>query len=207
MTGAIRMLAAAAVMISVGAEPSPVLRSGEVDITFVSARACEVTMTLAAEGVSELDHRIEAFEGSEVDLVEIKGARQVGETRTVGRTKSLVLQPLASTYGLRYRVAQPAHRDHRCPLWVPAVPTDGRSRAIDLEIDVPSSTIPGRTMPTVTWNGTHGTTTLGHLPAFVRVPFSAAGEPAEWDISRTMDVVTITLVVGVTALWVWRRKR
>ena len=206
MNGAISMLVAA-LMISTDVEAAPLLRSGEVRITVMSAIACDVTMTLTAEGVSELDHRIEALEGSEIDLVDVQGARQVGDTQTVGRTRSLVLQPSASTYRFRYRVAQPPHRDHRCPLWIPVAPTDGRSRTIRLEIDVPESTIPGQTMPPVTWNGTRGTVMLGHLPAFVRIPFSSAGEPVEWDISRTMDVVTTTLVVGASVLWFWRRKR
>ena len=201
------ILAATVMFSAQGVETTPLLRSGDIRITMVSAISCEVTMTLTAEGVSHLDHRIEAFEGSQVDLIDVQGARQVGDTQTVGRTRSLVLRPLESTYQFRYRVVQPAHRDHRCPLWVPAAPTDGRSRAIRLEIEIPASTIAGRSMPAVSWTGTRGSGTLGHVPAFVRIPFSSAGEPAEWDISRTMDVVTMTLFVGASALWFWRRKR
>jgi hypothetical protein len=202
------MLAATVMMLSTqSAEATPLLRSGDVRITMVSAISCDVTMTLTVEGVANVDHRIEAFEDSRVDLVEVQAARQVGDTQTVGRTRSLVLQPLESTYRFRYRVVQPAHRDHRCPLWVPAAPTDGRSRPIRLEIEIPTSTIAGRSMPAVSWTGTRGSGTLGHVPAFVRIPFSSAGEPAEWDISRTMDVVTMTLFVGASALWFWRRRR
>jgi hypothetical protein len=201
------ILAAAAMLSAQGVEATPRLRSADVRITMVSAIACDVTMTLTAEGVSGLDHRIETFEGSHLDLIEVQGAQQVGDTQPVGRTTSLVLQPLEPTYRFRYRVVQPAHRDHRCPLWVPVAPTDGRSRPIRLEIEIPAATIAGRSMPAVSWTGTRGIGTLGHVPAFVRIPFSSAGEPAEWDISRTMDVVTMTLFVGASALWFWRRRR
>lgn len=202
------IMAATAVLLAAQAVvAAPLLRSGEVHITVVSALACDVTMTLTAEGVSELDHRIEAFDGSHVDLVEVHAARPVGDTRIVGRTRSLVLQPLEPTYRFRYRAVQPAGRDHRCPLWVPAAPTDGRSRPVRLEIELPASTVPGRSMPGVTWTGTRGMATLGHIPAFVRIPFSSAGEGAEWDISRVMDIVTMTLFAGASAFWFWRMRR
>lgn len=186
---------------------APVLRAADVRITVTSPTSCDVTIALAVEGGAEVDHRIEAFEGSRIELAGIRGARQVDRVRMVGRSQSLVLRPDAESYEFGYRAVQPATREHRCPIWLPAVPTDGRSKAVRLEVDLPAATTPGPSMPAFTWTAAHGTTTLGHVPAVVLVPYTAEGEARGWGIDAMMDAFAIAVFAGATAIWIWRARR
>jgi hypothetical protein len=186
---------------------APVLRSADLQITITSPISCEVGVALTVDGVAEIEHRIEAFEGSRVALIGIRGARQVGDVRTIGRTQSLVLRPDQAAYGFRYRAVQPAPRLHRCPIWLPAVPTDGRSQAVRLQIDLPPATVAGSSMPAFAWTGVHGVATLGHVPAFVRVPYTQAGEARQWAIGPVMDALAIAAFAVATAVWTWRVRR
>jgi hypothetical protein len=186
---------------------APVLRSADLQITVTSPTSCDVAMELAVEGVSEIEHRIETFEGSRIDLVGIRGAQQVGDVRTIGRTQSLILRPDQPAYGFRYRAVQTASRVHRCPIWLPTVPTDGRSRPVRLDIDLPPATAAGTSMPAFTWTGVHGTKTLGHLPAVVRAPYTQEGEARGWGSDSMMDGLAIAVFVVATALWTWRVRR
>jgi hypothetical protein len=199
--------AACVVLAASAAIAAPVLRSADLQITVTSPTSCEVTVALSVEGVSEVEHRIEMFEGSRIELAAIRGARQVGELRAIGRTQSLVLRPDQSAYGFRYRAAQPASRMHRCPIWLPTVPTDGRSRPVRIEIDLPPATAAGDSMPAFTWTGAHGATALGHLPALVRVPYTWEGEARGWGISAVMDGLAIAAFAAATAVWTWRVRR
>lgn len=164
-------------------------------------------MVLAVEGAAEIEHRIETFEGSHIELVAVRGARQVGDVRAIGRTQSLVLWPDQAAYGFRYRALQSAGRVHRCPIWLPTVPTDGRSRAVRLGIDLPAATAAGTSMPAFTWTGVHGAATLGHIPAVVRVPYKREGEAHGWEIGAVMDALAIAVFAGATAMWAWRVRR
>lgn len=184
------------------------LRSADIDVTVASPTSCEVTMTLTIDEASEIEHRIEAFDGSQVELLAIRGARQVGEIRSVGRTRVLLLRPSEPAYTFSYRARQPESRAHRCPVWLPTVPTDGLTRSVRLDIELPpAATPPGSSLPTFAWTGAHGLATLGHVPAFVRVPYAREGDAPGWDLARIMDVATMAMFLGGTAFWVWRRRR
>ena len=174
------LIAACILLASSGAIAAPVLRSANLQITVMSPTSCEVGMALAVEGASEVEHRIETFEGSRIEIIGISGARQVGEVRAIGRTQSLMLRPDQAKYGFRYRAVQPAHRMDRCPIWLPTVPTDGLSRPVRLEVDLPPATAAGTSMPAFMWTGVHGAATLGHLPAVVRVPYTQEGDARGW---------------------------
>jgi hypothetical protein len=213
---------------SLDALAAPVLRSAEINITIVSPTACDVAMTLtidaeislqAGDGVpgnasgappqetAPIDHRIEAFDGSRVELIEARGARQAGDLRTIGRTRSLVLHVGRSPYELRYRVRQPDDRRGRCPIWLPAVPTDGRSRAVRLEVTLPTGTRPGSSMPALAWTSTRGVATLGHVPSFVRLSFAPVDASLGWDVAAVMDAAAVAVVAAASGVWVWRRRR
>jgi hypothetical protein len=183
-----------------------VLRSADIRISVTSPTSCEVTMAMTVEGGSEIDHRVEAFDGAGFDLMTIRDARQIRDPRAIGRTRSLVLRLDRPTYEFRYGVRQPEGRAYRCPLWLPAVPTDGQSRAVRLQIELPPATTPGSSFPAFTWSGTRGSTTLGHVPAFVRVAYGSQGEESGWDVGRVMDVAAIAVFVVASAWWVWRRR-
>jgi hypothetical protein len=188
------------------ASAAPVLRSADIRMVIRSADACEVTMTLAVEGGGPIDHRIEAREDSQITLGAVRGARQVSEPRTVGRTLSLVLETTTSEYSLSYSVQQP-RAQNRCPLWVPAAPADGVSRGVRINVELPPGMTAGGTMPAFTWNRPIGTTTLAHIPAFVRVPFAPEGESTIWDVSTAMDALAILVFAAASGIWMWRRRR
>jgi hypothetical protein len=163
-------------------------------------------MTLVVDSGSAIDHRLESPLGDTVDALRVQGTRETSEPRMVGRTRSLVLTPDQGAYTLSYRVQQAVARPHRCPLWLPTVPTTGASRAVTLHVELPSESIPGHTMPRFIWNGSAGIATLAHLPAFVLIPYSAPGEPVDWDVSTAMDVAAVAVFVGATVVWAWRRR-
>lgn len=190
-----------------GAAAAAMLRSAEAHIVMHSPTSCEVSLTLAMDGGTEVEHRIEVHEGSRVGLLDVRGASQMGDLRTIGRTLALVLAPEASSYTLRYTVQQPPNRSGRCPLWVPTVPTNGRARPVRLAVRLPANAAAVGTMPGFAWTGPEGTATVGHLPAFVHVPFAWPGTPAPWDIARIMDVVAVATLVGATVAWGRRRTR
>lgn len=190
----------------VPAAAAPVLRSAAVSIRIPSPTSCEVSMTLVVDGGSAIDHRLESPADTDVDALRIEGARATSEPQAIGSTRSLVLTPTQAAYTVSYRVQQSATRMHRCPLWLPAVPATGASGVVTLHVELPPGTDPRNTMPRFTWNGRAGTATLAHLPAFVLVPYSATGEPADWDVSTAMDVAAVSVFVGASAIWVWRRR-
>jgi len=201
------LIAACVLMASATLGAAPVLRAADLKIIVTSPTTCEVTMTLVIEGGSDVDHRIEAFEGSRVELGAIRGARQIDAVRTIGRTQSLVLRPDATSYQFSYHAQQPAGRTDRCPIWLPAVPTDGRSKVVRLELDLPAAANPGASMPAFTWTGAHGAATLGHLPAIVRVPYTREGEARGWGVDSMMDAVAIAVFAAATAVWALRARR
>ena len=199
--------AAAYVLIGgVIAQAAPVLRSAQIHIVVSSPTTCAVSMRLSIDGATDVEHRIEAFEGSQIDLVGVTDATRVGEPTTKGRTRSLVVRPGASSYEIRYTAQQAHDRRERCPLWLPTVPTDGRSRAVEIVVQLPDATTPRPSMPSFTWTRTSGLTTLAHVPAFVRVPYMHDGETPGWDLTTVIDWITVGTFAVATVLWFWRRR-
>jgi hypothetical protein len=187
---------------------APVLRSADVRITVTSPTTCEVTMILAVDGALEIDHRLDApAAAGGVELIEVQKAQRVGDLRTIGRTQSLVLRPDSPSYEFRYRARQADDRRYRCPIWLPAAPASGQSRAVHLQVDLPPASVHGGTMPAFNWTDGRGSTTLGSLPAFVHVPYVSGGESPGWSIGEVMDAVAIGMFAGASAIWVWRRRR
>jgi hypothetical protein len=184
---------------------APVLRRAEADVVFRSSTACTVELAVEVEGATEVEHRVELPRGGRVELLEVRGAVRRGEPHDVGRTRALILQPGSASYALRYTVEHPPDRPGRCPLWIPTVPTDGRSQAVSIRVRVPDGAEPVGTMPAFTWSGGEGRTVLGHLPAFVHVPYALAGEPAPWNVAAVMDVAAVATLLAATAAWFRRR--
>jgi hypothetical protein len=173
-------------------------------MVLTSPTTCDVAIIVTAEGAEQIDHRIEA---AHVDIVDVIGARRVGDVHSIGRTQSLVLQPERPTYELHYRAEQSTTKTARCPVWLPNIASDGVSRAVTLTVDLPAGSVPGSTMPGFTWTGTRGVATLGHLPAFAHVPFAPEGDAPPWGIGPTMDAIGVFLILLGIATWLWRWKR
>ena len=188
------------------AQAAAVLTSAAATIEFRSPTACTVALTVSVSGAVEVEHRLALGSGAAVELAGIEGADAVGPARDIGRTRAVVVRPRLSDYTIRYAVMNPESDAYRCALWLPTVPADGRSRNVRLFVLLPTGTTPGGSMPGFTWTGERGEATLGHLPAFVRVSFAAAGERPPWDVSRVMDIVTLLVLAVASGLWLRRAR-
>lgn len=199
---------AASALLAVPAAAAPVLTSAEASVRFTSPLECEVGLTLTVTGASDVEHRLEVLEGASVTIAGLEHAVEARPAHDIGRTRALTLAPSSAgaPYVLRYRVQQASSRPGRCPIWLPTAPAAGRGRDVRVTVQVPDGTVPSGTMPTLIWQGTTGIAVLPHLPAFVIVPWAAAGESRPWDISRVMDVVALTSLAVASALWMRRRK-
>jgi hypothetical protein len=189
-----------------------VLTRATIDIDMADGHACEVreAFTIDTPAAIEVDHRVQSPDGTIVELLGTDGAAPVGAPVARGRTQSIVI-PLAAgshAYTLHYRATFPTGTAFRCPLWIPAVAADGRSRAVELRATIPPAATPsGGAFPAFAWTGRRGSAILKHLPAIVRVPFAPAGQPASGpDIARVMDLVAMGLLVCGMALFAWRRR-
>jgi hypothetical protein len=191
------------------AAAAPVLTAAEAVIRFTSPLQCDVRLTLAVSGGADVEHRLELLEGARVELAGIEGATEARPAREIGRTRALVLTPTTpgASYTLAYRVAQSTTRPNRCPLWLPTAPADGRSRNVRLTVHLPGDTVASGTMPAFTWEGAVGTAVVPHLPAFVVVPFTGAGQTRPWDVSRVMDAVALGTLALASAVWLRRQQR
>ena len=203
-------------LLCVPVEAAAVLREAAISVAFQTPILCEVdaAFTIDQPDGGAVEHRIQVLEGGTVDLSEIDGPMGVsGRPATVGRTQSLVLRPTGDgpyMYRLRYRVTQPPDGAYRCPLWLPTTPADGRSRGIALSVSIPSGAVPGGGgLPPFSWLENQGTARLGHIPAFIRVPYSTAGDPAGAGpgITRVMDATALMALACGSAVFLWRRRR
>lgn len=188
------------------AQAAAVLTAADARIAFRSPMSCTVALTVSVSGAEEVEHRLALGSGAAVELIVIDGADAVSAARDIGRTRAVTVRPRQPAYTIRYAVMNADRDAHRCALWLPTVPADGRSRHVRLHVQVPPGAVPGASMPGFAWTGERGEATLGHLPAFVRVSFAAAGARPSWDVSRTMDLVTLLVLAGASALWLRRAR-
>jgi hypothetical protein len=197
---------------------TPVLRAADVHVTITSRTSCDVRLSITIDGATEVDHRLAVADGDRRQFLNVEGATLVEPIHDVGTTVSLRLRPAAASYALSYSVrhrdpsetgGQEAVRD-RCPIWLPTVPTDGRSRAVHLTAELPAGSVAGAagtTLPAFSWNGTVGTTTLGNLPSIVHVPYAGDGEALPWSVPGAIDTLAIGTFAAATAVWIWRVRR
>lgn len=195
-----------AAVLAAGLAVAPVLTGADARIAVLSPTVCAVRLAVTVDGAEVVEHRLEVLEGAVVGELAVRGA-EVASVRTVGRTQALHVRPQAAGYELSYRIEQPPAGRFRCPLWLPTTPADGRSRAVQLAVTVPAGAAPSGTMPAFTWNDGVGTATLGHLPAFVRVPYAADGVSTPWNLARLMDGVSVGVLVIASLLWLTRSRR
>jgi hypothetical protein len=188
------------------APAAAVLTAADAHIEFRSPTSCTVALTVSVSGAAEVEHRLALGSDAAVELVAIDGAEAVSAARDIGRTRAVTVRPTQPAYTIRYAVMNAGRDAHRCALWLPTVPADGRSRNVRLRVQVPAGAVPGGSMPGFAWTGGRGEATLGHLPAFVRVSFSDAGARPSWDVSRLMDLVTLLVLAGASALWLRRAR-
>ena len=192
----------------------PTLREARVAIV-LSPHACDVTSHFAIDTIEPIaiDHRVLLGDGAQPPEFVVLGAL-AGQADTIGHTASL---PVSLTgmgrneYMVRYNARPYGPRMDRCPLLVPSVPTDGLSRAVTIAIEVPRGTtrLPGE-FPALTWENDRGRVTLGHMPAFVRVPIAAVGEQVAsidtLDVRRAIDIAAVLTIGVATLAWVTLRR-
>jgi hypothetical protein len=187
---------------------TPVLRAADARIRIASRTSCDVRLSVTIDGATEVEHRLGTADGWQ--LVNVEGATLIEPIRDVGATLSLRLRPAGASYVLHYSVHYREPLRDRCPIWLPTIPTDGRSRAVRMTIELPPGSTPGAagtTLPAFTWNGTVGTATLGHLPSIVRVPYAANGEALPWSLPGAIDTLAIGTFAAAAAAWIWRVRR
>jgi len=192
-----------------------VLRAADVRITIASRTSCDVRLSVTIDGATEIEHRLAIADGDSRPRVDVEGATLIEPVRDVGTTASLRLRPAGGSYALHYsvqhqaplRIGFPESVRDRCPIWLPTIPTDGRSRVVRITIELPPGTTAGATMPAFTWNDAVGTASLGHLPSIVRVPYAASGETMPWSLPAAIDRLAIGTFAVATAAWIWRVRR
>ncbi|MGD9903074.1 MAG: hypothetical protein AB7U83_06360 [Vicinamibacterales bacterium] len=184
---------------------APVLRVVDVAVDLGSPSRCDVSLTITLDDPpASVAHQLDTLAGATVVLLGVEGGSAEPPQRS-GRTRRLDVRPAARSYTLRYRVEQPARGDFRCPIWLPVIPADGRSRAVRISATLPEGATAAGTFPAFAWSGRTGRVTLGHLPAFVHVPFAAAGAAPPWSLARVMDGLSLAVLVAATFAW-WRWK-
>lgn len=193
------------------------LRDARIDVAFTASRQCEVsaTFTVEVDGRADIEHRLLTLDDVAVTLRGVEGAARVtGPPGASGNSRPLILSvdsAGAHEYTLRYQVVQPEAGAYRCPLWLPTTPTDGRSLPVAIAVTLPGGAeAGGGSLPAFAWEAGLGQARVGHVPAFIRVPFRAAGESAgagPLNVTRLMDLVAITVLACGTALFAWRRRR
>src|SRR5262245_27864422 len=199
------------------AQSAAVLRRADIRVVLTSAHSCDVTadFTIDSKSPIEVIHRLQLFEGARADLVGVSGAgKEAGVPRVEGRTMVLGVAggPAAQgPYSIRYGVTQPDTWQYRCPIWLPSTPTDGQGGSVRLQVEVPQGTVPTRgAFPAFSWSQSQGTARIGHVPAFVRVPFLEAGHDPGWwarqDLASLTDTTAIVVLVIGTVIWVWRSR-
>lgn len=191
-----------------------VVREARVTVVF-SPGACDVTTRVAIDTVEPgvIEHRLMIDRPDPPGFVVVGGI--AGRTDVVSRTARLRISIAGSgrnEYTVRYRAPLADGPTQRCPLLVPGVPTDGVSRGVRLDVEVPdgATVLPGQ-FPAFTWNDRRGSVTIGHMPAFVRVPHLPRGAPVTWrdglDVERLVDTGAIAVIGASTLAWIARRRR
>jgi len=190
-------------------------------IVMTSDSACDVTADLVLDrrDTGDVVHRLQLFDGAQAELAGVTGATIKSNPAIDGRTLVLTVTPApspAGPYSIRYRVTQPAKWGYRCPLFLPTLPMTGQMGAVRLDVALPpGSTATRGTFPAFTWTQERGTafrgsSAIGHIPAFVQVPFRDAGHDPGWwarqDIATVTDTTAVVVLVLGTLFWVWRSR-
>ena len=191
-----------------------VLRDAVFDVVFTSSSHCQVAASFAIDDAVRIEHQLVVREGATPTLTSVDGSVTMDGAPVIdGRAPLLRLRgnaPGDQRYRLRYEVEQ-ASAEYRCPLWLPTIPSDGRSQNVTIRVSLPSGVErTGGSLPAFAWEGDHGTARVNHVPAFVRVPFGTAGAPAGaagLDITRLMDVIAIVVLAGGMVVFAWRQRR
>ena len=199
-------------------DAAPIVRGAQVHVVLTSPTACDIdaTFTIQTDRPAAVPFSLQTFEGARVELTSLNGlAVPAGDLQRSGRTTVFAVHLSGSgneTTALRYRVAQAPDWAYRCPIWLPAVPTDGRPGAVRLQFEWPTgASLTGRTLPPLSRSGTGGASSLSHVPAFVRVPFVVTGGSQlarrDWDLTAIMDAATLVALLAASLVWVAARGR
>ncbi len=190
----------------------------DVRVRLVDSTTFDVAMTLTLELTAErtVDHRLMLYSGTRVGHVIVSGTGVTAQPeRTIGTTRSLpmVIEAGRHRYRITYEIVQTAEWAHRCPVWLPEVPTDGTSRSVRIEVELPAgAALLPDTFPSLAPLGAgDARVTLGHLPAVLRLLHAARGERPSWldrvSRRRLVDATAIVILVAAAAIRVARRAR
>lgn len=193
---------------------SPVLQRANFAVAFTTPTACDVEAEFTVAGLSApVEHRLHTDSAATVELLAAPSQADAVTPADDAGAHVLHVRPSGTgsdTYAIHYRVVQSERDAYRCPLWLPTVPTDGLSREVHVRVSLPSGATPGAGgFPTFEWTDGGAVASLGHVPAFVHVPFRAPGDARApgWDVQKTMDTTAVVLLVAGMLTFAWRRKK
>jgi hypothetical protein len=212
---AIGCLAGAA---AAGPAGAATLDAADARIAFTAPAACrvEIAFTIAAGEAGTVEHRLFLDGDARVEEVSVESALATADAPVRRGAAALLEMRLPGrgrhAYRVAYRVDQHAAARFRCPLWLPAAPTQGTGGRVRLAVTLPPRAVPlGGAFPRLVWDGGAGTVALAHMPAFVRVPFAGPDEPwsfaARLGVDRSMEIVAVGLLAAAWAAWLRLRRR
>jgi len=200
----------------VRAQDRPIVRAADVRVVFRSPTACDLTVTYTVNGApaAGLDHRLLLYDGSGVSDVQVSGAGTADAAVPIGRSQSLVVTTGGSDgpYRIAYRVSQPEGWRFRCPIWLPAAPTEPGPGGVRIRVELPPGATPlGDSFPLFDWSGGAGAATLGNVPSLIRAPFAMPGQEVSWlerrGVIRLVDFAALGVVILATGAWALARRR
>ena len=197
---------------------APVIHGAQIEIVLTSPTSCEVDAdyTIQIDRPGPVPFTLQTFDSTRVELSSVNGVPAAeSDIQHSGKTTVFTAQFGAAATEhtrLRYRVTQGADWAYRCPIWLPAVPTDRRSGTVNLRVAWPGgASIAGTTLPPLQRTQTGGSSSLAHIPSFVRVPYLTAGETQSalsgWDVSRVVDAAATVFLAGASLVWLGLRER
>lgn len=212
---AIGCLASAA---AAGPAGAATLDAADARIAFTAPAACrvEIAFTIAAGEAGTVEHRLFLDGDARVEEVSVESALATADAPVRRGAAALLEMRLPGrgrhAYRLAYRVDQHAAARFRCPLWLPAAPTQGTGGRVRLAVTLPPRAVPlGGAFPRLVWDRGTGRVALAHMPAFVRVPFAGPDEPwsfaAGLGVDRSMEIVAVGLLAAAWAAWLRLRRR
>jgi hypothetical protein len=200
------------------AAQAPVLREADAHVRVIDEATCEVSLALTVDLPERLvvDHRLLLYPGTTVSDVAVSGEGVTRQAeRTIGTTISLPLGIDAGQqrYQVSYRVVQPQAWSHRCPMWLPGIPTDGIGRSVRISASLPpgAELLPDTFPALILKSPGAADVVLGHIPALIRVLYAKPGERVSWidrfSRRRLVDVAAVVFVVAAFVVRLTRRAR
>ena len=199
-----------------GVDAAPVVRAARVHAVLTSPIACDVeaAYTIQTDQPARIPFTLQTFDGTQVELSAVNGAAV-----TAPRSSTRARRPCCprswppDRRQPRFAITSRRRQSGRIavPIWLPAVPTDGRPGAVSLQVEWPSgATLTGATLPPLQRTA-DGRVVLARSCSRVRARAVCRSRQSEhapgWDVTRVMDVATVGVLLVASLVWLVVRER